>query len=40
MGLSKNDFTDEDKQNVEKIPTIEQDIANLENDKVNKVDIR
>ena len=39
MGLSKNNFTDENKQNVEKIPTIEQDIADLENDKVDKTSI-
>jgi len=31
-GLSTNDFTDVDKQNVEKIPTIEQDIVDLEED--------
>lgn len=35
-GLSSNDYTNEDKQNVEKIPTIEQDIVDLENDKVDK----
>lgn len=35
-GLSTNDYTNEDKQNVEKIPTIEQDIVDLENDKVDK----
>ncbi len=38
-GLSSNDYTNGDKQNVEKIPTIEQDIADLENDKVDKTDI-
>ena len=31
-GLSTNDYTDVDKQNVEKIPTIEQDIVDLEED--------
>ena len=36
-GLSSNDYTNGDKQNVEKIPTIEQDIVDLENDKVDKV---
>lgn len=34
--LSANDYTNTDKQNVEKIPTIEQDIVDLENDKVDK----
>ncbi len=36
-GLSTNDYTNADKQSVEKIPTIEQDIVDLENDKVDKV---
>lgn len=35
-GLSTNDYTNGDKQNVEKIPTIEQDIVDLESDKVDK----
>ena len=36
-GLSTNDYTNTDKQSVEKIPTIEQDILDLESDKVDKV---
>jgi len=35
--LSTNDYTNTDKQSVEKIPTIEQDILDLESDKVDKV---
>ena len=36
-GLSTNDYTNADKQSVEKIPTIEQDILDLESNKVDKV---
>ena len=36
-GLSTNDYTNTDKQSVEKIPTIEQDILDLESNKVDKV---
>lgn len=36
--LSTNDYTNTDKQSVEKIPTIEQDILDLESDKVDKND--
>ena len=39
MGFSTNDYTNEDKQNVEKIPTIEQYILDLINDKVDKTSI-
>lgn len=35
--LSTNDYTNTDKQSVEKIPTIEQDILDLESNKVDKV---
>ena len=35
-GLSTNDYTNTYKQSVEKIPTIEQDILDLESDKVDK----